>query len=189
MSWGDIFFGFRGRINRKTYWAGSVLVGLAGFLFAALLAYLATGNPLAPEVWERPADKASIWGPVWLAYFGFLVWPSTALAVKRLHDRDRPVLDRMPIIRSRLPYRSCRSGRHSRPRPTRRPAFLQRRSHSSPDTSSLSLAFFAELPGRTSTGTIRFRRIITAAISISGAGCLRWRGASAARSGGLAFLS
>ena len=91
MSWGDIFFGFRGRINRKIYWAGSVLVGLAGFLFAALLAYLATGNPLAPEVWERPADKGSIWGPVWLAYFGFLVWPSAALAVKRLHDRNRPV--------------------------------------------------------------------------------------------------
>ena len=90
MSWGDIFFGFRGRINRKIYWTGSVLVGLAGFLFAALLAYLATGNPLAPEVWERPADKAGIWGPVWLAYFGFLVWPSTALAIKRLHDRDRP---------------------------------------------------------------------------------------------------
>ena len=91
MSWGDIFFGFRGRINRKIYWAGSVLVGLAGFLFAALLAYLATGNPFAPEVWERPADKAGIWAPVWLAYFGFLVWPSTALAVKRLHDRNRPV--------------------------------------------------------------------------------------------------
>ncbi len=91
MSWGDIFFGFRGRINRKTYWAGSVLVGVAGFLFAALLAYLATGNPLAPEVWERPADKSGIWGPVWLAYFGFLVWPSTALAVKRFHDRGRPV--------------------------------------------------------------------------------------------------
>jgi uncharacterized membrane protein YhaH (DUF805 family) len=46
---------------------------------------------LAPEVWERPADKSGIWGPVWLAYFGFLVWPSTALAVKRLHDRGRPV--------------------------------------------------------------------------------------------------
>ncbi len=90
MSWGDIFFGFRGRINRKVYWAGSVAVGVAGFLFAALLAYLATGNPLAPEVWERPADKSSLWGPVWLAYFGFLVWPSTALAVKRLHDRGRP---------------------------------------------------------------------------------------------------
>ncbi len=90
MSWGDIFFGFRGRINRKIYWAGSVLVGVVGLLFAALLAYLATGNSFAPEVWERPADKASIWGPVWLAYFGFLVWPSTALAVKRLHDRGHP---------------------------------------------------------------------------------------------------
>jgi len=91
MSWGDIFFGFRGRINRKIYWAGTVLVGVAGFLFAALLAYLATGNPFAPEVWERPADKTSLWEPVWLAYFGFLVWSSTALAVKRLHDRNRPV--------------------------------------------------------------------------------------------------
>ena len=101
MSWGDIFFGFRGRINRKTYWAGSVLVGLAGFLFAALLAYLATGNPLAPEVWERPADKASIWGPVWLAYFGFLVWPSTALAVKRLHDREPACLDLVRLLYAR----------------------------------------------------------------------------------------
>ncbi len=90
MSWGDILFGFRGRIDRKTYWAGSVLVGLAGLLFAGFLSYLATGNPLAPDVWERPADKSGIWGPVWLAYFGFLVWPSTALAIKRLHDRDRP---------------------------------------------------------------------------------------------------
>ena len=90
MSWGDIFFGFRGRIDRKTYWAGSVAVGVAGFLFAALLAYLATGNPFAPEVWGRPADKSNLWGPVWIAYFGFLVWPSTALAVKRLHDRNRP---------------------------------------------------------------------------------------------------
>ncbi|MFZ1108106.1 MAG: DUF805 domain-containing protein [Rhodomicrobium sp.] len=91
MSWGDVFFGFRGRIGRKVYLGGSVLLGIAGVSFIALLSYLATGNPLAPEVWERPADRSGLWGPVWLAYFGFLVWPSTALAVKRLHDRDRPV--------------------------------------------------------------------------------------------------
>ena len=91
MSWGDIFFAFKGRINRKVYWAGTVLVGIAGLLFAALLSYLATGNPLAPEVWQRPADRVSLWEPVWLAYFGFLVWPSTALAVKRFHDRSGPV--------------------------------------------------------------------------------------------------
>lgn len=91
MSWGDVFFGFRGRINRKTWWLGVIAVEALGIAFGALLAYLATGNPFAPEVWERPADKAALWGPVWLAYYGFLVWPSTALAVKRLHDRDRPV--------------------------------------------------------------------------------------------------
>ncbi len=91
MSWGDVFFGFRGRINRRTWWLGFILVEIAGLAFGALLAYLATGNPFAPEVWERPADRAGLWGPVWLAYFGFLVWPSTALAVKRLHDRGRPV--------------------------------------------------------------------------------------------------
>jgi uncharacterized membrane protein YhaH (DUF805 family) len=91
MSWGDVFFGFRGRINRKIYWGGGVFVGLAGFAFVVLLSYLATGNPFAPEVWERPANKMRLWGPVWLAYFGLVVWPSTALAVKRLHDRDRPV--------------------------------------------------------------------------------------------------
>ncbi len=91
MSWGDVFFAFRGRINRKVYWGASVLLAIAGACFVGLLSYLATGNAFAPEVWQRPADKAGLWGPVWLAYFGFLVWPSTALAVKRFHDRDRPV--------------------------------------------------------------------------------------------------
>jgi uncharacterized membrane protein YhaH (DUF805 family) len=89
MSWGEIFFGFHGRINRKTYWAASIVVAVIGLAFNALLAYLATGNPVAPEVWQRPGDKSAIWAPVWLAYFAFLVWPSTALAIKRLHDRDR----------------------------------------------------------------------------------------------------
>ncbi len=90
MSWGEIFFGFHGRINRRTYWFASILLTLAGLLFNALLAYLATGNPVAAEIWQRPADKAGIWLPVWIAYFLFLAWPSAALAVKRLHDRDRP---------------------------------------------------------------------------------------------------
>lgn len=115
MSWGDIFFGFRGRIDRKTWWSGFLLVKIAGLLFAALLAYLATGAPLAPEVWGRPADKASVWGPVWLAYFGFLVWPLTALAVKRLHDRSRPVwvwyvYYSLSLVISLLPLKSAPGG-------------------------------------------------------------------------------
>ncbi len=90
MSWGEIFFGFHGRINRKTYWFGGVLVAIAGLSFASLLSYLATGDPASPDVWQRPADKAGLWAPVWLAYLVFLLWPSSALAIKRLHDRDRP---------------------------------------------------------------------------------------------------
>jgi uncharacterized membrane protein YhaH (DUF805 family) len=90
MNWGEIFFGFGGRINRKVYWFGAIVMLMAGLSFIALLAYLATGNPTAPEVWQRPADKSGVWLPVWTAYFLFLAWPSSALAVKRLHDRDRP---------------------------------------------------------------------------------------------------
>jgi uncharacterized membrane protein YhaH (DUF805 family) len=90
MSWGEIFFGFSGRINRKAYWLASTAVVTAGLFFVALLAYLATGNPAAPEIWQRPADKSGVWAPVWVAYFLFLAWPSSALSVKRLHDRDRP---------------------------------------------------------------------------------------------------
>ncbi len=90
MTWGEVFFGFHGRINRKTFWFGSILVNIAGMLFIALLAYLATGDPISPDVWRTPADKAGVWMPVWLASFAFLAWPLAALAVKRLHDRGRP---------------------------------------------------------------------------------------------------
>jgi uncharacterized membrane protein YhaH (DUF805 family) len=90
MSWGEVFFSFEGRINRKVYWIASILVAIAGLIFNALLTYLATGRPFASEVWDRPADKMIIWVPVWIAYFAFLAWPSSALAVKRLHDRNRP---------------------------------------------------------------------------------------------------
>src|SRR3974377_1365335 len=90
MSWGEVFFGFRGRINRKTFWFASILVNIAGLLFIALLAYLATGNPISPDVWRTPPDKAGVWAPVWLPSFAFLAWPLSALAAKRLQDRGRP---------------------------------------------------------------------------------------------------
>jgi len=90
MGWGEVLFGFHGRINRLTYWGGSLAATAAGLAFAALLSWLATGDPLAPEVWQRPADQSSLWGPVWLSYFAFIAWPMSALSVKRLHDRALP---------------------------------------------------------------------------------------------------
>lgn len=91
MSWGDIFFAFHGRISRKVYWISSSLIALAGLLFNALLADLATGQPIAAAIWERPADQSRLWVPVWLAYFVFVAWPFSAVAAKRLHDRERPL--------------------------------------------------------------------------------------------------
>src|SRR5579883_908815 len=90
MSWGDILFGFRGRIGRKTFWAGGIIISLAALGFNALLSYLATGDALSADVWNRSADKITLWLPLWLAYFAFLAWPASALAIKRLNDRDRP---------------------------------------------------------------------------------------------------
>ncbi len=90
MSWGQVFFGFHGRINRGTFWSGWILVSIAGVLLIALLAYLTTGNPASTDIWLAPAGKERLWVPVWLAWLAFLAWPLAALAIKRLYDRDRP---------------------------------------------------------------------------------------------------
>ncbi len=90
MSWAEIFFGFQGRINRRTFWAGWISMGIAGVLFTALLAGLATGDPASPDIWRTPAGKEDVWVPVWLAWLAAVAWPLSALAIKRLHDRDRP---------------------------------------------------------------------------------------------------
>jgi uncharacterized membrane protein YhaH (DUF805 family) len=90
MSWAEVFFGFYGRINRKTFWAGWLAVSVAGALLIALLASLATGDSLSSDVWRTPEGKESTWVPVWLAWLAFMAWPLSALAIKRLHDRDRP---------------------------------------------------------------------------------------------------
>jgi uncharacterized membrane protein YhaH (DUF805 family) len=90
MSWGEILFGFHGRINRRTFWSGWILVSVGGLLLIALLADLATGDPVSPDIWRAPPGKESVWVPVWLSWLAFLAWPLSALAIKRLNDRERP---------------------------------------------------------------------------------------------------
>ena len=58
MSWGEVLFGFHGRINRRTFWSGWVLVSVGGLLLIALLSDLATGDPVSPDIWRAPARKA-----------------------------------------------------------------------------------------------------------------------------------
>ena len=75
MNWGEMFFSFRGRINRKVYWLGGLAVSSAGLGLFGLVSYLATGNAFAPELWNRSADHVALWLPIWLDYYALLFWP------------------------------------------------------------------------------------------------------------------
>ena len=67
-----VFFSFRGRINRKTFWL-------------AMLP-LAVGYAVA-EMMTVSADEATV-GLSYLIMIGFL-WPSLAIQTKRWHDRNK----------------------------------------------------------------------------------------------------
>jgi uncharacterized membrane protein YhaH (DUF805 family) len=67
------YFGFGGRVSRRTFWLHGVL-GLLGFgLLATALLDIARVAPEAGDAW---VDL-------------LLLWPSLALSVKRWHDRDK----------------------------------------------------------------------------------------------------
>lgn len=91
MGFGALFFGFNGRIGRKTYWLGHI-----GIFIVAIAAIAA----LAAAVGDRfqaiaPGDEITIFAlPAGalvfvLAVEVILTIASLALTVKRLHDRNR----------------------------------------------------------------------------------------------------
>lgn len=79
-------FGFSGRIGRQTFWLSIVaLVVLISVLYiiAGIFLGFPQMNPNQPPDFSHPFYKA---------YFGISLlslWPSLAISVKRLHDRDR----------------------------------------------------------------------------------------------------
>ena len=104
MDWKFIFLSFQGRLNRKPYWLGTiallslVVIGVFGVMF------LAGGG----------GGIAAI-GVIYL----LLLWPTLAIGVKRLHDRNKsawwlvvfyvaPTLGRIEKLWSRTALRSRR---------------------------------------------------------------------------------
>jgi uncharacterized membrane protein YhaH (DUF805 family) len=73
MSVGSLLFSFRGRVNRMPYWLVSLAMMIA---MGAVLAMLAVGGFL-----ESAAPLLILLVP--------LIWIGTALAVRRLHDRNK----------------------------------------------------------------------------------------------------
>ena len=68
-----VLFSFRGRVPRKAYW----LYGVLGPVLMSVILQLLLG---IVGMAERPAD---------VAISLLLIWPCTAVAVKRWHDRDK----------------------------------------------------------------------------------------------------
>jgi uncharacterized membrane protein YhaH (DUF805 family) len=101
-----LFFDFKGRIGRKTYWYGSVAIILLETALCLFLAQffdipiLDLGNPELTEAqWSAIYDQVGTLGL--LANVVFL-WPWIAVIGKRCHDRDKSgwwtLLAYVPII-------------------------------------------------------------------------------------------
>jgi uncharacterized membrane protein YhaH (DUF805 family) len=73
MSTSQILFAFRGRVPRKVFW----LYGVLGPLLVSVMLEMLLGIVGVPE--RRAEALTSL----------LLVWPCTAVSVKRWHDRDK----------------------------------------------------------------------------------------------------
>jgi uncharacterized membrane protein YhaH (DUF805 family) len=78
MDFGYLFTGFDGRINRKPYWIGLLVLVAVAILLMVLSVF--SGLVLLGTGFELIAFIVQL----------VFIYPSSALMVKRLHDRDRP---------------------------------------------------------------------------------------------------
>jgi uncharacterized membrane protein YhaH (DUF805 family) len=81
MDFGYLYTSFEGRINRKSYWIGllALIIVMMVVMFGAL--FLVGGSIVANDFQTRMIT--------FVLQLAFL-YPSAALMVKRLHDRNRP---------------------------------------------------------------------------------------------------
>ena len=82
----QILFGWRGRVPRKVYW----LYGVFGPLLFSAMAEMLLGI-------VGVGDRASEW-----ATSALLLWPCTAVGIKRWHDRDKAgwwvLINLVPVV-------------------------------------------------------------------------------------------
>ena len=96
MNFTYLYTSFEGRLNRKPFWLGILLlVAISIVIDLAFVVYLAVrfGVPESADVSEWALWQNNLASQVKLANFVLqlvLLYPSAALMVKRLHDRNRP---------------------------------------------------------------------------------------------------
>ena len=74
MDWKFIFLSFQGRLNRKPYWLGTIAILSLIIIGVFGVTFLAGGGGGVVAI-----------GVIYL----LLLWPTLAISVKRLHDRDK----------------------------------------------------------------------------------------------------
>jgi uncharacterized membrane protein YhaH (DUF805 family) len=85
----DILMGFAGRINRAKWWLWSIILAVAGFILYMILAAVFGVSAALMD----PAQMASAMRTmaiIQIILIVILAYPTTALMIKRLNDRDRP---------------------------------------------------------------------------------------------------
>ncbi len=81
MDFGYLYTSFEGRINRKPYWIGLIVLIIVMMVIIFGASFLLIGSIVEPTFQTRLVT--------FVLQILFL-YPSTALMVKRLHDRNRP---------------------------------------------------------------------------------------------------
>ncbi|MBB5352032.1 uncharacterized membrane protein YhaH (DUF805 family) [Haloferula luteola] len=96
----QVLFGFTGRISRRTFWTGSLAIGLGFIVFAGILS-AATGGSIDPET-GNPTGMSSVAALIIGLLYIPMTWISLALQIKRWHDRGKPgwwcLINFIPII-------------------------------------------------------------------------------------------
>jgi uncharacterized membrane protein YhaH (DUF805 family) len=90
MSIWQVFFSFKGRIPRQTFWLAYLVLFVVSACGMALVVYLMTGELFPKTIYVMPVDRVRVWGPVFLAMNAVTIWPMLAVILKRWHDRNRP---------------------------------------------------------------------------------------------------
>jgi uncharacterized membrane protein YhaH (DUF805 family) len=78
MDFQELFLSTSGRISRKTWWIGTVILIVASIVLYLILGFVGLG-------------MTSSWGPV--IAFVILVYPALAIGIKRRQDRDNNGMD------------------------------------------------------------------------------------------------
>ena len=77
MDFGYLFTSFQGRINRKPFWMGAIVMVVAAIVISIVAAFILGVDGRGFRIFGLLLSLA-------------LVYPWLALAIKRLHDRSRP---------------------------------------------------------------------------------------------------